>query len=129
MADYILDNLNRPVMSYWATREGKMFTSPSASIFGPSVMITNEYAGSGGDALPQFYRRRNMGKIVGKRTWGGLVGIYDYPLLMDGGVITAPRLGVVSPDGKCLIASNGCVYWLAGGGPLPEIDPEASWDR
>lgn len=107
VADYILDNLNRPVMSYWATREGKMFTSPSASIFGPSVMITNEYAGSGGDALPQFYRRRNLGKIVGKRTWGGLVGIYDYPVLMDGGTITAPRLGVVSPDGKWEVENEG----------------------
>ena len=107
VADYILDNLNRPVMSYWATREGKMFTSPAASIFGPSVMITNEYAGSGGDALPQFYRRRNLGKIVGKRTWGGLVGIYDYPILMDGGVITAPRLGVVSPDGKWEVENEG----------------------
>ncbi len=107
VADYILDNLNRPVMSYWATREGKMFTSPAASIFGPSVMITNEYAGSGGDALPQFYRRRNLGKIVGKRTWGGLVGIYDYPVLMDGGTITAPRLGVVSPDGKWEVENEG----------------------
>lgn len=107
VADYILDNLNRPVMSYWATREGKLFTSPAASIFGPSVMITNEYAGSGGDALPQFYRRRNLGKIVGKRTWGGLVGIYDYPVLMDGGQITAPRLGVVSPDGKWEVENEG----------------------
>lgn len=107
VADYILDNLSRPVMSYWATREGKMFTSPSASIFGPSVMITNEYAGSGGDALPQFYRRRKLGTIVGKRTWGGLVGIYDYPVLMDGGTITAPRLGVVSPDGKWEVENEG----------------------
>ncbi|MFD2570889.1 PDZ domain-containing protein [Spirosoma soli] len=107
VADYILDNINRPVMSYWATREGKMFTSPAAAIFGPSVMITNEYAGSGGDALPQFYRRRNLGKIVGKRTWGGLVGIYDYPVLMDGGQITAPRLGVVSPDGKWEVENEG----------------------
>ena len=107
VADYILDNLNRPVLSYWATREGKLFSSPAASIFGPSVMIVNEYAGSGGDALPQFYRRRNLGKLVGKRTWGGLVGIYDYPVLMDGGVITAPRLGIVSPDGKWEVENEG----------------------
>ncbi|GAA4417325.1 S41 family peptidase [Nibrella viscosa] len=106
-ADYIVDNLNRPLLSYWATREGKMFSTPTASIFGPKVMIVNEYAGSGGDALPLYFRRRNLGKLVGKRTWGGLVGIYDYPVLMDNGFITAPRLGIVSPDGKWEVENEG----------------------
>ncbi|MCB0187390.1 MAG: PDZ domain-containing protein, partial [Caldilineaceae bacterium] len=92
VADYVIDMLSRPLLSHWATREGKVFTSPNAAIFGPKVMIINEFAGSGGDALPQFFRRRNLGQLVGKRTWGGLVGVYDYPPLMDGGFITAPRL-------------------------------------
>ena len=100
IADYIEDMVNRPVLAYMATRQGKVFPSPAASIFGPKVMITNEYAGSGGDAMPLYFRRRGLGKLVGKRTWGGLVGIYDYPPLMDGGFVTAPRIALFSPTGE-----------------------------
>lgn len=107
VADYVIDLLDRPVLSYWATREGKEFTSPNASIFGPKVMIINQYAGSGGDALPLFFRRRGLGKLVGKRTWGGLVGIYDYPPLMDGGFVTSPRLAIFSPDGQWEVENIG----------------------
>ncbi len=89
VADYVIDLLNRPILSYWATREGKPFATPNASIFGPKVMIINELAGSGGDAMPLFFRRRGLGKLIGKRTWGGLIGIYDYPILMDGGMFTS----------------------------------------
>jgi tricorn protease len=107
VADYVIDMLNRPVLSYWATREGKPFTTPNASIFGPKVMIINEYAGSGGDAMPLFFRRRGLGKLVGKRTWGGLIGIYDYPVLMDGGRVTAPRMAIFSPDGEWEVENEG----------------------
>ena len=47
---------------------------PQGAIFGPKVMIINEFAGSGGDAMPWYFRRAGIGKLVGKRTWGGLVG-------------------------------------------------------
>jgi tricorn protease len=107
VADYIIDLLNRPLLSYWATREGNIFATPNASIFGPKVMIINELAGSGGDALPHFFRRRRLGKIVGKRTWGGLIGIYDYPELMDGGFVTAPRLAIFSPEGEWEVENEG----------------------
>ncbi len=106
-ADYVVDLLDRPLLSYWATREGELFTTPAAAIFGPRVMIINEYAGSGGDALPQYFRQRKLGPLVGKTTWGGLVGIYDYPVLMDGGTVTAPRLGVVSPEGNWYVENVG----------------------
>ena len=107
VADYVVDLLNRPLLSYWATREGKVFTSPNASIFGPKVMIINELSGSGGDALPLFFRRRGLGTIVGKRTWGGLIGIYDYPKLMDGGMFTSPRLAIYSPEGEWEVENEG----------------------
>ncbi len=107
VADYIIDLLNRPLLSYWAPREGKPFTSPGASIYGPKVMVVNEYAGSGGDALPAFFRRRGLGQIVGKRTWGGLVGISGYPDLLDGGSVTSPSFGIYSPDGKWEIENVG----------------------
>jgi tricorn protease len=107
VADYVVDLLNRPLLSYWATREGRPFTTPNASIFGPKVMIINELAGSGGDALPAFFRRRGLGTLVGKRTWGGLIGIYDYPKLMDGGMFTSPRLAIYSPAGEWEIENEG----------------------
>lgn len=107
IADYIVDLLNRPLLSYWTTREGRTFTSPNASIMGPIVMITNELAGSGGDALPLFFRRRGLGTIVGKRTWGGLIGIYDYPKLIDGGFFTSPRLAIYSPSGEWEVENKG----------------------
>ncbi len=107
VADYVVDLLKRPLLSYWATREGRPFTSPNASIFGPKVMIINELAGSGGDALPLFFRRRGLGTIVGKRTWGGLIGIYDYPTLIDGGFFTSPRLAIYSPDGEWEVENEG----------------------
>lgn len=107
VADYVIDLLNRPILSYWATREGKPFATPNASIFGPKVMIINELAGSGGDALPLFFRRRGLGKLIGKRTWGGLIGIYDYPILMDGGMFTSPRMAIFSPDGEWEVENVG----------------------
>ncbi|HLJ45104.1 MAG TPA: PDZ domain-containing protein [Bryobacteraceae bacterium] len=97
VADYIVDHLNRSELSRWTTRYGEDFTTPQNAIFGPKVMIINEYAGSGGDALPWMFRARHVGTLVGKRTWGGLVGIFGFPELMDGGGVTAPNLAFWNP--------------------------------
>ncbi len=107
VADYVVDLLGRKPLCWWATREGRPIGSPNACVFGPKVMIINQYAGSGGDAMPYFFRERGLGKLVGKRTWGGLVGIYHYPPLMDGGFITAPRIGIFSVDGKWVVENRG----------------------
>ncbi|MGA2598845.1 MAG: PDZ domain-containing protein [Bryobacteraceae bacterium] len=97
VADYIVDNLNRTELSHWATRWGQDFTTPQQSIYGPKAMIINEFAGSGGDALPWMFRQRHTGTLVGKRTWGGLVGIFGFPDLIDGGGVTAPNLAFWNP--------------------------------
>jgi len=106
-ADYIIDMLDRPLLNYWATRDGKDISTPLASIFGPKAMIINEYAGSGGDAMPLYFKRRGIGPLVGKRSWGGLIGVYDYPRLMDGGFVTAPRIAIWSPDGEWEVENVG----------------------
>jgi tricorn protease len=106
-ADYIIDALNRPLMSYWHTREGEIFTTPLGSIYGPRAMIINEWAGSGGDAMPWYFRTRKLGPLVGKRTWGGLVGIYDYPQLIDGGGVTAPRVAFFNTKGEWDVENFG----------------------
>jgi tricorn protease len=100
VAEYIVDYLNRPLLSYWTTRYGETFTTPQNAIFGPKAMIINQYAGSGGDALPWMFRKRAIGPLVGKRTWGGLVGIFGFPQLIDGGFVTAPNLAFWNPFTK-----------------------------
>jgi tricorn protease len=99
VADYYIDILRRPLISYWAMRYGADLKTPTASIPGPKVMIIDETAGSGGDLLPWMFRKLKLGPIVGKRTWGGLVGILGFPDFIDGGGITAPNLAIWTEDG------------------------------
>jgi tricorn protease len=106
-ADYVIDYLRRPLQNYWMTREGQDFTTPVGAIFGPKAMIINMYAGSGGDALPWYFRDAKLGPLVGTRTWGGLVGIYDYPNLMDGGGVTAPRVAFYNRNGEWDVENHG----------------------
>jgi len=80
-------------------RYGADAKTPSASIQGPKVMLIDETAGSGGDLLPWMFRKLNMGKLIGKRTWGGLVGTLGFPVLMDGGYVSAPNLAIWTEDG------------------------------
>ncbi|HKG94652.1 MAG TPA: PDZ domain-containing protein [Gemmatimonadaceae bacterium] len=98
VADYYIDILRRPLVSYWALRYGEDLRTPTASIQGPKAMLIDETAGSGGDLLPWMFRKFQMGPIIGKRTWGGLVGVLGYPVLMDGGTITAPNLAIWTPE-------------------------------
>jgi tricorn protease len=99
LADYYIELLTRPYQSNWHTRYGMDFKSPLAAIAGPKVMLIDENAGSGGDMLPWMFHKFGVGTIIGKRTWGGLVGILGYPVLMDGGMITAPNVGIWTKDG------------------------------
>ncbi|MGB7497122.1 MAG: PDZ domain-containing protein [Candidatus Acidiferrum sp.] len=96
LADYIVDWLSRPLLMSAMTREGNDILLPQV-IFGPKVMLINQYAGSGGDALPWMFKQLNIGPLIGTRTWGGLIGIGGYPSLMDGGQITAPRFALFNP--------------------------------
>ena len=99
LADYYIELLQKPYQAHWNLRYGKDLKSPSASIQGPKVMIIDETAGSGGDMLPWMFRKFKVGTLVGKRTWGGLVGILGFPEFIDGGAVTAPNLGIWTKDG------------------------------
>jgi tricorn protease len=99
LATDIVQHLDRKMLSLVATRDGEDEVQPQGAIFGPKVMIINELAGSGGDAMPNYFRRAGVGKLIGKRTWGGLVGRAGAPPLMDGGFVTAPSSAVWGPEG------------------------------
>ena len=108
-ADYMVNVMSRQLHGYFSNPVGdkKPFTSPGAGVWGPKVMIINEMAGSGGDYLPYLFREMDIGPLVGTRTWGGLVGIWGTPALVDGGRITAPRGGYFTPDGEWAIEGEG----------------------
>ena len=107
VADYIVNELDRKLMGYFALRDGTPSTSPIAGIYGPKVMLINESAGSGGDALPYMFRLRKIGPLIGTRTWGGLVGTLGIPATIDGGGITAPSLAFYNLKGEWDIENVG----------------------
>jgi tricorn protease len=107
-ADYVVDYLGHKLQNYRTTREGRDMTTPIAGIFGPKTMLINEYAGSGGDSMPYYFRRAKLGPLIGKRTWGGLVGFYaPVPRLVDGGAVSAPNRGFWTPEGKWEVENYG----------------------
>ena len=107
IADYIVDQLKRTPQMVNSTREGEPMVEPAQAIFGHKVMLINEMSGSGGDALPWLFRKAGVGTLVGKRTWGGLVGIGNYPVLMDGGQVTAPRWAIYGTGGQWEVENIG----------------------
>jgi tricorn protease len=120
-ADYIVDVLQRKFDGYFNNVAGDRvpFTSPSAGIWGPKVMIINEMAGSGGDLMPWMFKHRHVGTLVGKRTWGGLVHTADTPVFIDGGSMIAPRGGFFNDEGKWDVENVGIA---------PDIDLE-NWPK
>jgi tricorn protease len=122
IADYMIDYLRRDApFNYVTSRYGEDVPIPAGAIYGPKVMLINEYAGSGGDELPWLFRRFKVGPLIGTRTWGGLVGIGGYPALMDGGMVTAPRVALWSAEGEYAVENKGVA-------PDVEIDLEpAAW--
>jgi tricorn protease len=107
VADYMVEVMKRSIEAYWAPRYGAIEHTPNAGIYGPKVMIANEVSGSGGDALPWLFKQAKLGPVVGKRTWGGLVGISDIPVLMDGGHVTSPSVAFFSPAGEWDVENHG----------------------
>jgi len=108
VADYVINILQRPLFSYWDMREGHDITTPLAGIFGPKAMLINEMAGSGGDAMPWLFRKAGVGPLIGKRTWGGLVGVYSVPNdLLDGGELSTPDLAFYNPSGAWDVENHG----------------------
>ena len=105
--DRFVELLNRPVLSYWAVRDGSLSQSPPRGHFGPKVMLINGWSGSGGDALPYYFREAALGPLIGTRTWGGLIGISGAPPLIDGGSVTVPTFRMLSSRGDWFREGHG----------------------
>jgi tricorn protease len=107
IADYVVNVLGQKRLSGAIERDGKPVHDPEGAIFGPKAMIINQSAGSGGDAMPWYFRKAGLGTLVGVRTWGGLVGIGGYPRLIDGGSVTAPRYAIYGLNGDWEVEGHG----------------------
>ena len=108
-ADYMIDVMSRELLGYFNSKanDNRPWTTPIAGIWGPKVMLINERAGSGGDLLPYMFKMKNIGPLIGTRTWGGLVGTWDTPYFIDGGHMVAPRGGFYDVDGNWAVEGEG----------------------
>ncbi len=106
-ANYITDVLSRRHLSGWKDRAGMTFRTPAGAVHGPKLMLIDQDAGSGGDYLPWSFRHLGIGKLMGTRTWGGLIGIFANPTLIDGGVVTVPYFRFFDPDGNWSVENEG----------------------
>jgi tricorn protease len=107
LASYVVDILNRKMLAGDKERDSATYYLPLGAIFGPKAMVINQSAGSGGDAMPWYFHSEQLGTLVGTRTWGGLVGIGGYPVLIDGGRVTAPREGIFGLHGLWEVEGHG----------------------
>jgi len=105
--DRFIEMLNRTPLSFWAIRDGSAWPWPPYAHFGPKVMLINGWSGSGGDAFPDYFRKKGLGPLIGTRTWGGLIGISGMPQLIDGGFMTAPNFRMFNPDGSWFKEGHG----------------------
>lgn len=105
--DRMIEVLGRKTLSWWARGGHESFTTPGFAHDGPKVMLANSYSASGGDALPYYFRKRNLGPIVGTRTWGGLIGLSGNPSLVDGGAVQVPTFRIYDETGKWVVENEG----------------------
>lgn len=106
-ANYITEILGRQFLAGWKDRDGLGFTTPGAGIYGPKTMLIDQDAGSGGDFLPWAFKRLKLGKTIGTRTWGGLIGISANPNMIDGGIHVVPFFRFYTPDGEWRVENEG----------------------
>jgi len=114
-ANYVTELLARPYLGSWKDRDGLVFDTPGGAIYGPKAMLVDQDAGSGGDFMPYAFKRVGLGPLIGKRTWGGLIGISANPPLIDGGFLTVPFFRFYTPEGEWRIENEGVA---------PDIDVE-----
>ncbi len=103
----ITELLTRETHAYWHRAGLDPMRTPDVAHDGPKAMLINQYSSSGGDAFPYFFRQKNLGTIIGTRTWGGLVGISGNARLADGGYIAVPRFGIYNQEGEWIIEGIG----------------------
>lgn len=115
VSQLLLEKLARRRLGYDVQRWGRPMAYPAESVLGPIVALTNEHAGSDGDIFSHCFRLMKLGPLVGKRTWGGVIGIWPRHTLVDGSVTSQPEFAFWFVD----------VGWkLENHGAEPDIEVE-----
>ncbi len=105
--DRMIELLARKPLNYWKRRGLDPQATPMLSHSGPKAMLINGLASSGGDALPYYFHKLGLGKLIGTRTWGGLIGISGNPSLADGGIMLAATFRFLDTDGRWAVENEG----------------------
>lgn len=104
----VIERLRRALVMVEMFRNGVPQTNPPQTFLGPMVTLINEFSASDGDIFPFRFKTLGLGKLIGKRTWGGVIGIRDPLPLIDGGQLFKPEFAPYSKDGKgWIIESHG----------------------
>ncbi len=96
----IIERLRREIAMIDMSRDTVPRPDPDSLLLGPKVCLINEFSASDGDLFPYRFKKYGLGKLIGKRTWGGVVGIRGTLPLLDGGVLNRPEFAPYSVDGK-----------------------------
>ena len=96
----VIERLRRALVMVGMARNGMPQTDPQQTFVGPMVTLTNEFSASDGDIFPYRFKALGLGKLIGKRTWGGVIGIRESLPLADGGQFFKPEFAPYSKDGK-----------------------------
>ncbi len=96
----VIERLRRALVMVEIARNGVPQPDPNDTFLGPMVTLINEFSASDGDIFPYRFKTLGLGKLIGKRTWGGVIGIRDSLPLVDGGQFFKPEFAPYSKDGK-----------------------------
>src|SRR5678815_2026128 len=108
VSQMIIERLRRTLLG---TRFARTFerpgTYPNWTFRGPMACLLDEDSASDGDIFPYMFRQAGLGPLIGKRSWGGVVGITNHGPLVDGGVVNVPESGFASKTGEWIIEGYG----------------------
>jgi tricorn protease len=104
---WILEKLMRKAWFYWQGRAGVPTWNMQYAFRGHMVVLCDEHTGSDGEAFAEGFKRLGLGKVIGKRTWGGEIWLTGSNWLVDRGIATAAEFGVYGPEGQWLIENHG----------------------
>ncbi len=103
----MIEKLESKITAYWKSRDLDLNPEPTFAFNGPKVMLINHYASSGGDDFPYWFKKKKLGKLIGTRTWGGLVGYGWSPGLVDGPSFAVPSSAIVNTEGEYVVEGVG----------------------
>ena len=104
----LIERLGRKALGVNFTRNtDEAQTYPDGVFIGPMAVLLNENSSSDGDIFPYMFKQAGLGPLIGKRSWGGVVGITNRGTLVDGGIVNVPEFGFTNPKGDWIIEGHG----------------------